>query len=439
MAFDFPASPAQDQTFTPPGGPNYVYNGVAWKVTSPANNNYVLKSGDTMTGDLRISKSAASLFLDKSASGQYAALGGYTAGKARWTLSLGNIEAESGGNAGSNFNFDRYDDAGNYLGTALFINRANGDMLSQGNLTLDKANPDFTFNRKASGQFARIGSLMNGQNRWWLHFGNPDAEGGVADGSNFSLYAYKNDGSDVGEALRVNRNNMGAIFGGDVSINKASPTLNFEKPASGTGNNLIGLLAGKRRWALTLGNNSPESGSNVGSDFAAYSYDDAGTFLAQPLTLERKTGLMTLSAGVNFFALSSNPAALDYYGEGSWVPDVQVGGSSAGITYTARNANYVRIGSLVFAQCDILLANKGAGTGAVDVMGLPFNVVTVVGSATVSSWANMALPTPVGITATMAGTGFGVNIPTASATGRLLGTHLTNTSQLRISGVYTTS
>lgn len=437
MAFDFPASPAQDQTFTPPGGPNYVYKGVAWKVTSPANNNYVLKSGDTMTGDLRISKSAASLFLDKAASGQYAALGGYTAGKARWTLSLGNIEAESGGNAGSNFNFDRYDDAGNYLGTALFINRANGDMLSQGNLTLDKANPDFTFNRKASGQFARIGSLMNGQNRWWLHFGNPDAEGGVADGSNFSLYAYKNDGSDIGEALRVNRNNMAAIFGGDLTISKVVPNINLNTPASGQNAFAYFQTNGLNRWSIGK-EGSAESGANAGSGFVIGRYADNGSLLNTPMVIFRDTSLVQLM-GTKFAALSTDPAALDYYGEGAWVPDVQVGGSSAGITYSARNANYIRIGNLVFAQCDIVLANKGAGTGAVDVMGLPFNIVTVVGSATVSSWSAMALPTPVGITATMAGTGFGVNIPTASASGRLLGTHLTNTSQLRISGVYTTS
>jgi len=30
MAFDFPASPTNNQTFTPPGGATYTFNGVSW-------------------------------------------------------------------------------------------------------------------------------------------------------------------------------------------------------------------------------------------------------------------------------------------------------------------------------------------------------------------------------------------------------------------------
>lgn len=34
MAFDFPSSPTLNQTFTPPGGPTYTWNGYAWTITS---------------------------------------------------------------------------------------------------------------------------------------------------------------------------------------------------------------------------------------------------------------------------------------------------------------------------------------------------------------------------------------------------------------------
>ena len=36
MPFDFPASPTSGQTFTPSGGPTYVWNGYAWDVVGPA-------------------------------------------------------------------------------------------------------------------------------------------------------------------------------------------------------------------------------------------------------------------------------------------------------------------------------------------------------------------------------------------------------------------
>jgi hypothetical protein len=32
VAFDFPASPSNGQTFTPPGGPTYTWNGVGWTI-----------------------------------------------------------------------------------------------------------------------------------------------------------------------------------------------------------------------------------------------------------------------------------------------------------------------------------------------------------------------------------------------------------------------
>jgi len=34
MAFDFPASPIEGQTFTPPGGPSYIYHAPAWQLVS---------------------------------------------------------------------------------------------------------------------------------------------------------------------------------------------------------------------------------------------------------------------------------------------------------------------------------------------------------------------------------------------------------------------
>jgi hypothetical protein len=50
---NFPNSPVEGQTFSPPGGPSYVYKAPAWRFAGTVEQvEYVRKSGDTMTGNL---------------------------------------------------------------------------------------------------------------------------------------------------------------------------------------------------------------------------------------------------------------------------------------------------------------------------------------------------------------------------------------------------
>ncbi|MGJ4942487.1 hypothetical protein ACQR1W_18070 [Bradyrhizobium sp. HKCCYLS1011] len=60
--------------------------------------------------------------------GQIASISGEIGGKLRWMLALGAGGAESGNNAGSNLQLNRHNDAGAFLGTAIGINRATGDI-----------------------------------------------------------------------------------------------------------------------------------------------------------------------------------------------------------------------------------------------------------------------------------------------------------------------
>lgn len=60
-------------------------------------------------------------------------------------------------------------------------------------------------------------------------------------------------------------------------------------------NNFMGIHfrhAGNTRWYLRHDN--AESGSNTGSDFSLYSYNDAGGSLRQNLSINRATGVMTV-------------------------------------------------------------------------------------------------------------------------------------------------
>jgi len=127
MAFDFPASPTLNQIYAPSGGPQYRWDGNAWRTTA-APGIYVAKTGDTMTGDLAISKDTPALTLNRpGGSANNAAIYGQYGGSPRWLIQMGQ-GVESSGNAGSNFYLTRFDDTGAPLGHALLANRATGNI-----------------------------------------------------------------------------------------------------------------------------------------------------------------------------------------------------------------------------------------------------------------------------------------------------------------------
>jgi|GEM_PF-4609567 len=81
---------------------------------------------NTFAGGQTISASYGTVILNKSASGNFNALIGQTAGVNRWVLYPGNSDAESTADAGSNFSIDAVNDAGTPLFTPLSISRATG-------------------------------------------------------------------------------------------------------------------------------------------------------------------------------------------------------------------------------------------------------------------------------------------------------------------------
>lgn len=190
MAFDFPAAPVVGDEFTS-GGVTFTWTGSAWAIgefpilplpapimqqlRTSVNNNppssllpgqfavemgtplrlwvgvppaldpsgkklltdsgldpYVNITGDTMTGDLTISKADPALILDKPASGSASTIVGKTNNLLRWAVLPGNNQVESGGNAGSNFEIARYNDAGAYIDSPMVVKRTDGLMIVNG-------------------------------------------------------------------------------------------------------------------------------------------------------------------------------------------------------------------------------------------------------------------------------------------------------------------
>lgn len=60
----------------------------------------------------------------------------------------------------------------------------------------------------------------------------------------------------------------------------------------------------------------------------------------------------------------------------TWTPQLRIGGSTTGITYSRQEGRVAKAGQLVFATCDFILTSKGGLTGSVAIIGLPFAALT---------------------------------------------------------------
>lgn len=146
-------------------------NSTQWVIAAPQPDfsQLVAKSGDTMTGDLTVSKDNPRLILNSTTtSGAYAI--GERAGSVRWVLYMPTGEAESSGNAGSNFMIQRFTDAGAAIDSPLLINRANGIA-------------SFAHTVVANGDVAAGGAGATGT----YYFGNSGTKHLTYDGNNYGL------------------------------------------------------------------------------------------------------------------------------------------------------------------------------------------------------------------------------------------------------------
>jgi hypothetical protein len=79
----------------------------------------------------------------------------------------------------------------------------------------------------------------------------------------------------------------------------------MSKAAGSNANIIQGKVSATVRWAMMLGDNSTESGSNAGTDFSLSRYaDGAGALLDYPLAISRKTGQATFTQPINAPGLS---------------------------------------------------------------------------------------------------------------------------------------
>jgi len=170
----------------------------------------------------------------------------YTSGNLRWAFYK--ADTESGSNTGSNFHFYRYADDGSYLGQIMMFNRATGVV-------------DFGVTPTINGT-----SIIAAAQTPWVQNVN---------GGGFNL-------SNVGT---VTATNLQALNGGELLVQNAAGTIYTEVTSAGS----YYRVNSKARWNMLIGNT--ETGSNTGSDFFFYRYDDAGTtLLGTALCMIRSNG-----------------------------------------------------------------------------------------------------------------------------------------------------
>lgn len=112
------------------------------------------------------------------------------------------------------------------------------------------------------------------------------------------------------EAVLAMDINPDGIVGLPQGVESSGLTLNCQDPIPEGGNPLITVKNGDgfTRWAIGVQN--AESTANAGSDLAIWSYDDSGTYLAQPLAIDRSSGQVTLAGDVPLGSIAQQYAGV---------------------------------------------------------------------------------------------------------------------------------
>ena len=303
----------------PNDGVQYGRQSKAWTPIASSGGNYVLKTGDTMTGALVINQTAspynATLTLNKAADANSVNIYAQSGGLSRWTMVLGS------GGAGD-FMLLPYADNGVTPNPVPFkiIRATSAVLFGDGTAAV----PSFGFASDPTMGFSRLSANVMQYNSAGVPaltvFANPAA--------NTSLYVNPRGFPTTG-------------VGGEVILENnvyASPNRNFLRVGTGNNNYYI-------------------SGGQVGSN------------AAMPMQISFPMGIVIPGGWLQWPALarpSTDPNTLDDYAEGTFTL------TNAGIQPTVNYASYTKIGRLVYISVQLTIpANSSPANFQFN--GLPFN------------------------------------------------------------------
>jgi hypothetical protein len=410
---------------------------------------YLPLSGGTITGSLAISSTNGILTLNKSASGASTSIFGKTGNLSRWWMQLGNGTAETGANAGSDFYLSRYNDAGAYIDSPLFITRSSGSISTTSLYTtgyIQVNNPsdsDHTLLVMGSSKAIRFGtattySYIEGVSNTLasyqpLYFGGSFLAftvGGVEKARFDASGNFCIGGASGSHALEVvgDGNFNGNLTARYLGVAAVNPYVVLNKT---TGQNaILGQTSGLARWQIRLGDTNPETGSNSGSDFYVDRWADDGSYLSSPIVIVRSSGFITLNgavfattpaAGTNstqlattqFVATSFAPLANPSFSGLLYTQFLKFGGGAAnlgGASYATINTSFATLansGCVGFGwnysggggggETDMFISRNGGNLGGLKIFDFPAtsgaitNIFSVDGAGNVYSPGTMTV------------------------------------------------
>jgi hypothetical protein len=291
--------------------------------------------------------------------------------------------------------------------TGMFFPAADTIAFSEGGVESMRLDSSGNLGIGASSIGANNRLEIGGVQKYFAFTGNTGSGGSVNPSSSFGLSIGWNRSNGEGESNIIYGTGAGASpalqfaswngttyaermridSSGRVGIATASPEASLQ--VNGTNGQLI-LSAGNvpssgastNKWRLGL-RELTEGDFNI-LHFNGTSYDNIVNI--QPAGQARfintigvgNTGGSTSGAGITFPATqsaSSNANTLDDYEEGTWTP---TDASGAGLSLTAGNARYTKVGNIVVACAEIVYPSTGNGNAAT-IGGFPF---TCSGSST---------------------------------------------------------
>jgi hypothetical protein len=173
-----------------------------------------------------------------------------------------------------------------------------GDTMT-GDLAITKTSPLFRLNKSTGTNSASIYGQTNGSLRWIMEMSTSDQEAGGNSGSNWALYRCSDGGTTMPGSLRMNR-----ATGSFELINMQNAQILMDC-ISGTGyRQIVGTTGGTVRWSSSLGDQTPETGSNKGSNYNLVRWSDTGGQLGLSHYIDRQTGAQNIYGTISIIALS---------------------------------------------------------------------------------------------------------------------------------------
>ena len=304
-----------------------------------------LNASNTFTGSMTLSGSGSSYrFRISSTAGNGKYVVFQSSGSTRWEMGS-NSTAETGSLSGADFIIARYDDAGTFLDNPVYIDRTDGSMDVMDGFTIGgSSGPSNTHITGGAGSARTLYFQSNYSSRWAIR-ANSDAEAGSSLGSNFEVIRYNDAGSAIATPLSINRatglttlerlNITGYISSG-INVGTDDGTYSSLDVCGSAGQSrvvryLTGTGGTSPRWEAGV-NNTTESGSNAGSDYAINRYTDSGTYVDTPFSINRQNGNIYVLNGLLIYG----SGALGY-NSGSGGAITQSTSRTTGVTLNKTN------------------------------------------------------------------------------------------------------